>query len=154
MHVTSFSVFHTEATMSIGLKNIFRMVTFILQNQVSGEKQSASNFSVISSQLTQSQSTTPIRYLVKWFFSVFWFSIYSVVWCNIWSFGFLFIRSSGFVLQTQLLQKNKQRIGNNEDHSLFHQFQMKARKQQMSSTPGSPMFRPDSFKNRFTPTAR
>ena len=31
---------------------------------------------------------------------------------------------------------------------------MKARKQQMSSTPGSPAFRPDSFKNRFTPTAR
>ena len=27
MNVTSFSVFHTEATVSIGLKNVFRMVT-------------------------------------------------------------------------------------------------------------------------------
>ena len=51
-------------------------------------------------------------------------------------------------------QKLSKRIGDNDNHSLFHQFQMKARKQQMSSTPGSPMFRPDSFKNRFTPTAR
>lgn len=31
---------------------------------------------------------------------------------------------------------------------------MKALKQQMASTPGSPSFRPDSFKNRFTPTAK
>lgn len=31
---------------------------------------------------------------------------------------------------------------------------MKALKQQMASTPGSPTFRPDSFKNRFTPTAK
>ena len=32
MNVTSFSVFHTEATVSIGLKNVLRMVTSILQN--------------------------------------------------------------------------------------------------------------------------
>ena len=30
--VPSFSVFHTEATVSIGLKNVLRMVTSILQN--------------------------------------------------------------------------------------------------------------------------
>ena len=30
--VTSFSVFHAEATVSIGLKNVHRMVTSILQN--------------------------------------------------------------------------------------------------------------------------
>ena len=29
--------------------------------------------------------------------------IYSVIWCNIRSFGFLFIRSSGFGLRTQLV---------------------------------------------------
>ena len=32
MYVTSFSVFYTEATVSIGLKNVLRMVTSILQN--------------------------------------------------------------------------------------------------------------------------
>ena len=32
MYVTSFSVFHIEATVSIGLKNVLRMVTSILQN--------------------------------------------------------------------------------------------------------------------------
>ena len=32
INVTSFSVFHTEATVSIGLKNVLRMVTSILQN--------------------------------------------------------------------------------------------------------------------------
>ena len=31
-NVTSFSVFHAEATVSIGLKNVHRMVTSILQN--------------------------------------------------------------------------------------------------------------------------
>ena len=35
MYVTSFSVFHTEATVSIGLKNVLRMVTSILQNYMS-----------------------------------------------------------------------------------------------------------------------
>ena len=32
MYVTSFSVFHTEITVSIGLRIILRMVTSILQN--------------------------------------------------------------------------------------------------------------------------
>ena len=32
IYVTSFSVFHTEATVSIGLEKVLRMVTSILQN--------------------------------------------------------------------------------------------------------------------------
>ena len=35
VYVTSFSVFHFEATVSIGLRNVLRMVTSILQNQMS-----------------------------------------------------------------------------------------------------------------------
>ena len=35
MYVTSSSVFHTEETVSIGLKNVLRVVTFILQNWMS-----------------------------------------------------------------------------------------------------------------------
>ena len=31
IYVTSFSVFYIEATVSIGLKNVFRMATSILQ---------------------------------------------------------------------------------------------------------------------------
>ena len=32
--VTSFSVFHTEATVSIGLKNVLKMVTFCKNNPI------------------------------------------------------------------------------------------------------------------------
>ena len=32
IHVTSFSVFHTEATVSIGLKNVLRVVASTLHN--------------------------------------------------------------------------------------------------------------------------
>ena len=35
INVTSFSVFHIEATVCIGLKNKFIIVTFILQNYMS-----------------------------------------------------------------------------------------------------------------------
>ena len=35
MNVTSLSVFHTKVTVSIGLRNVLRMVTSILQNKMS-----------------------------------------------------------------------------------------------------------------------